>query len=46
MAKERKQPVVNIPPLRAHIVSICQLKTSFDLPFAAQSSAVAWEKWS
>jgi hypothetical protein len=31
-------------PLGAHITSICQPKTSFDLPFAAQSSAVIWEK--
>jgi len=31
-------------PLGAHIMSICQPKTSFNLPFAAQSSAVIWEK--
>jgi len=40
-AKERKQPMVNTPPLGAHITSICQPKTLFDLPFAAQSLAVA-----
>jgi len=44
MAKEHKQPMVNTPPLGAHIASICQPKASVDLPFAAQSSAVAWEK--
>jgi len=44
MAKERKQPMVNTPPLGAYITSICQPKTLFDLPFAAQSLAVVWEK--
>ena len=39
-----KQPMVNTPPLGTHIVSICQLKASFNLPFAAQSSAVVWKK--
>ena len=38
------QPHMDQP--MAHITSICQPKASFDLPFAAQSSAVAWEKWS
>ena len=30
----------------AYITSISQPKALFNLPFAAQSSAVTWEKWS
>ena len=39
IAKERKQPMVNTLPLGVYITSTCQLKASFNLPFAAQSSA-------
>ena len=42
--KTHEQPMVNTPPLGAYITSTCQPKASFDLPFAAQSSAVTWEK--
>ena len=43
MANEREQFMVDTP-LGAYIASICQPKASSDLSFAAQSSAVAWEK--
>jgi hypothetical protein len=46
----KDDPLPNLPtpdqpiPLGAHITSIRQPKASFDLPFAAQFSAIAWKK--